>query len=136
MATERKVKTDAAEAPKKAARARAKKTEEVKTEGVSQTVAPKAIAGNAPLVRPHVSEKAAIAADRGMYVFDVPMSAEKVSIKKAVEALYGVKVLSVRTIRHAGKPVYRGKRVSARNAWKKAIVALKPGQKIDLYQGV
>ena len=136
MATERKVKSDAAEAPKKATRARAKKTEEVKTEAVSETTAPKVIAGNAPLVRPHVSEKAAIASDRGTYVFDVPMSAEKVSIKKAVEALYGVKVLSVRTIRHAGKPVYRGKRVSARNAWKKAIVALKPGQKIDLYQGV
>lgn len=88
------------------------------------------------LLRPHVSEKAARLATTGSYVFEVPSSAEKISIKKAVEGLYGVKVVSIRTINTAGKAVTRGRRVSFRADWKKAIVTLKPGQKIDLYEGV
>jgi large subunit ribosomal protein L23 len=88
------------------------------------------------LTKPHVSEKAAIAIEKGIYTFDVPVNAEKIAIKKAVEALYGVKVTQVRTVTHAGKPVFRGKRVSSRNRWKKALVTLAPGQKIELYQGV
>lgn len=88
------------------------------------------------LRRPHVSEKAARLADKGAYVFDVRVDAEKVAIKKAVEALYGVKVVGVRTIRHAGKPVRRGRKLSSRNAWKKALVTIAPGQKIEIYSGV
>jgi len=88
------------------------------------------------LRRPHVSEKAARLTEHGTYVFDVPVSAEKISIKKAVEALYNVKVTGIRIIRHAGKPVHRGRRPSERKEWKKALVTLKEGQKIDLYEGV
>lgn len=88
------------------------------------------------LRRPHVSEKAAHLTEQGTYVFDVPVDAEKISIKKAVESLYKVKVVKVRSIRHAGKPVYRGRSVGARKTWKKALVTLKKGQKIDLYEGV
>ncbi len=88
------------------------------------------------LRRPHVSEKAARLTDLRTYVFDVPVAAEKVAVRKAVESLYNVKVLRVNTIRHAGKPVYRGRRPGARNAWKKALVTLAKGQKIDLYEGV
>ncbi|HEU0051149.1 MAG TPA: 50S ribosomal protein L23 [Patescibacteria group bacterium] len=88
------------------------------------------------LRRPHVSERAARQTERNVYVFDVPVSAEKISIRKAVESLYKVNVIGVRTIRHAGKPVYRGRRPGVRNAWKKALVTLAPGQKIDLYEGV
>ena len=88
------------------------------------------------LRRPHVSEKAARLTEHGTYVFDVPISAEKISIKKAVEGLYNVKVMAVRTIRHAGKPVFRGRRASARSSWKKALVTLKKGDRIDLYEGV
>lgn len=84
---------------------------------------------------PHVSEKAARLADAGTYVFDVAMAAEKISIKKAVEALYGVHVTAVRTIRGKGKPVFRGKG-GVRNRWKKALVTVKKGERIDLYEGV
>lgn len=84
---------------------------------------------------PHVSEKAARLADRGTYVFDVAIEAEKVSIKKAVEALYKVHVVAVRTIRGKGKHVYRGAG-GQRNRWKKALVTVKPGERIDLYEGV
>ncbi len=88
------------------------------------------------LKKPHVSEKAARLSEKQTYVFDVALNAEKVAIKKAVESLYKVKVISVRTIRHAGKPVYRGRYPGARNAWKKALVTLAKGQTINLYEAV
>ncbi|QQR61366.1 50S ribosomal protein L23 [Candidatus Uhrbacteria bacterium] len=88
------------------------------------------------LTKPHVSEKAARLADTGTYVFDVPMSAEKVSIRKAVESLYNVHVEGVRIIRVAGKPMRRGKRVSFRRDVKKALVTLKKGETLSLYEGV
>ena len=91
---------------------------------------------NRLLLKPHVSEKAARLADRGTYVFDVPVSAEKVAIRKAIESLYKVKVAQVRTIHGAGKPVFRGRRASARKDWKKALVTLQAGQKIEIYEGV
>jgi large subunit ribosomal protein L23 len=99
-----------------------------------------ATSGNAQsyrwLKRPHVSEKAAILTEQNAYVFDVPVSAEKIVVKKAVEALYKVKVIKVRTLRGPGKLMRRGRKYGRRNAWKKAIVTLKPGQKIELYEGV
>lgn len=88
------------------------------------------------LTKPHVSEKAARLADTGTYVFDVPMNAEKVSVRKAVESLYGVNVEAVRIIRTGGKPVRRGKRVTFRQDVKKALVTLKKGQTLSLYEGV
>lgn len=93
--------------------------------------------GNSPrlLIKPHVSEKAA-SSEKGVYVFDVPRYANKVEIRKAVEALYKVKVESVRTLRGIGKVLKRGRIEGRRADWKKAIVALKKGQIIDLYEGV
>ena len=88
------------------------------------------------LLRPHVSEKAAIAADKGIYVFDVPVTANKVEIAKAVESLYRVSVAQVRTIRGIGKPVRRGAVKGRRNRWKKALVELKKSQTINLVEGV
>jgi large subunit ribosomal protein L23 len=85
---------------------------------------------------PHISEKAARLAEAGTYVFDVPADAEKIAIRKAVEQLYKVNVVSVRTIRHEGKPIYRGRRPGRRASWKKALVTIKQGQVIDLYEGV
>lgn len=88
------------------------------------------------LRRPRVTEKAARLAERGTYVFDVPIAAEKRSIKRAVESLYQVKVDAVRTVRGTGKAVRRGRVQGRRSAWKKALVTLAPDQKIDLYAGV
>ncbi len=88
------------------------------------------------LSRPHVSEKAARLGAQNVYVFDVTLQAEKIAIKRAVESLYHVKVVAVRTIRGLGKPVRRGRRPSARSDWKKALVTIAAGQKIDLYAGV
>ncbi len=88
------------------------------------------------LLSPRVSEKAAVSASKNVYVFNVPVSAEKIEIRKAVEALYGVKVDDVRTARGAGKRTTRGRMHGQRNNWKKAYVCVKAGQKIDLYEGV
>jgi large subunit ribosomal protein L23 len=88
------------------------------------------------LIKPHVSEKAAVLADRGIYVFDVPVSANKVEIGKAVEAIYKVSVAKVRTQRGIGKVMRRGRIKGRRNAWKKALVELKKGQTITLVEGV
>lgn len=127
-----------AAAPKKASTKKATKVDEsteVSAPAAQANVVANYNASNF-LKRPHVSEKAAVLMERGVYTFDVPVSAEKVSVRKAVEALYGVKVVGIRMVRHAGKPVFRGKRQTARNTWKKALVTLAKGQKIDLYQGV
>lgn len=131
-----------ADAPKK--KAAAKKAVSKKVEAPAESSAPAAQAKAAVanhyasnhLIKPHVSEKAAMLTEKGVYTFDVPVSSEKISVKRGVEALYGVKVASVRMIRHAGKPVNRGKRQTSRNTWKKAVVTLAKGQKLDLYQGV
>ncbi len=85
---------------------------------------------------PHVSEKAARLADRGTYVFDVPVTAEKSAVRRAIEELYRVDVVSVHTIRQDGKNVRRGRIAGRRRSWKKAMVTLKKGQRIDLYEGV
>lgn len=91
---------------------------------------------SAILRRPHVSEKAARLASTGTYVFDVARNAEKISIRKAVEALYGVHVEAVRIVNISGKPVRKGRRVSSRQDLKKALVTLKKGETIALYEGV
>lgn len=132
----RKPKAAAKTEDTKAKRAPAKKTEK----DAEASVASKASQGNALSSRllraPRVSEKAARLAEKGTYVFEVAQDAEKVSIKRAVESLYGVKVASVRIINVSGKPVKKGRRVSYRADLKKALVTVKPGQKIDLYEGV
>lgn len=82
---------------------------------------------------PRVSEKSSRLTQEGnTYTFNVPVSAEKVAIRKAVEARYGVNVMAVRTVRGPGKIVRRGRVEGRRNAWKKALVQLKTGQTMDV----
>lgn len=88
------------------------------------------------LSSPRVSEKAAILSSKGTYVFNVPVTAGKVAIRKAVETQYKVTVARVNTIRGEGKVVRRGKIEGRRSNWKKALVTLAKGQTIDLHKGV
>lgn len=129
--------TSEQEAPKKRA---AKKAAPKTTAADGETQIRPATSGS-PLAdrllrKPHVSEKAARLAEQGVYIFEVPIRAEKVAIRQAVERLYSVKVTSVRTVRIAGKPVYRGRRAGRRSDLKKALVTLAKGQTINLYEGV
>ncbi|MFA5130201.1 MAG: 50S ribosomal protein L23 [Patescibacteria group bacterium] len=88
------------------------------------------------LLKPHVSEKAAVLAERGIYVFDVPLTANKIEVGKAVKSLYRVKVKHVRIQRGIGKQMNRGRISGRRSSWKKALVELEKGQKIHLVEGV
>lgn len=113
-----------------------KVAEEVSTEAKAMNASARAADFAGLLLKPHVSEKAAHKADQGIYVFDVPVTANKIEVRKAVEAIYGVKVVAVRTQRGIGKIVRRGRTVGRRNAWKKALVELKHGQTLTLIEGV
>ena len=81
---------------------------------------------------PHVSEKAAIAADdSNQYVFKVALDATKAEIKKSVEQLFKVKVDNVRTLKVKGKVKRNRYGFSTKPTWKKAYVRLEQGQDID-----
>jgi large subunit ribosomal protein L23 len=84
------------------------------------------------LVGPHVSEKAAIAADENnQFVFKVAVDATKTEIRKSVEQLFKVKVDSVRTLKVKGKVKRNRFGYSTKPTWKKAYVRLEQGQDID-----
>jgi len=88
------------------------------------------------LARPLVTEKSMTGAERGKYTFRVPLEVTKPEIRRAVEALFGVKVVKVNTMRVLGKPRrYSYRHREGRTArWKKAIVTLSEGQTIELFE--
>lgn len=84
---------------------------------------------------PRVSEKAIALAQAGKYVFEVPAAANKVEVAKAVAGAFNVTITDVNMLIHKGK-VKRFRRLLGRqNDTKKAIVTLKKGDKIDLFEG-
>ena len=84
------------------------------------------------LQSPHVSEKAAVAADmNNQYVFKVSVDATKAEVKKAVEQLFKVNVNKVSTLRVKGKVKRNKHGFSTKSTWKKAYVRLEQGQDID-----
>lgn len=85
---------------------------------------------------PHISEKAIAMADTGTYVFQVPVSANKIEIAKTVESVFKVKVVNVTTMINKGKKVSRryGKNAGSRKDVKKALVKLKAGDSIKLFE--
>ena len=84
------------------------------------------------LKAPHISEKATNNAEKGnTIVFKVALDANKVEIANAVEALFEVKVDSVRTVVVKGKTKRRGNKMGRRSDWKKAYVTLAEGQNLD-----
>jgi large subunit ribosomal protein L23 len=89
------------------------------------------------LRRPIVTEKGtALKDDHNQLVFEVSLEANKSEIKKAVERLFKVTVLSVRTQNRQGKRKRLGRSVGRRKNWKKAIVTLKEGDRVDFFEGV
>jgi large subunit ribosomal protein L23 len=95
------------------------------------------------VVRPVISEKSIDESGRGKYTFAVHQRANKIQIKAAVEALYkkeNVTVVSVNVMTMKAKEKKRGNRrgqtVGHTSPWRKAIVTLAPGQKIEFFEGV
>ena len=73
---------------------------------------------------------------RNQYHFEVARDANKIEIRRAIEVLFSVQVDSVRTQQIRGKIRRQGRYVGKRSDWKKAIVTLKPDQKIELFEQV
>jgi large subunit ribosomal protein L23 len=95
------------------------------------------------ILRPVISEKSIDESSRGKYTFAVHEKANKIQIKAAVEELYqkeGVTVVSVNVLTTKAKEKRRGTRrgriVGYTTPWRKAIVTLAPGQKIEFFEGV
>ena len=87
------------------------------------------------LIRPVISEKSyALMAD-GKYTFRVDDRAHKTQIASAVEEVFDVRVASVRTAKVRSKPKRRGLHRGRTRSWKKAIVQLAPGDRIELFEG-
>jgi large subunit ribosomal protein L23 len=89
------------------------------------------------LIMPLVSEKSTnLRADHNKYVFRVDKRANKLQIKNAVEQLFKVKVQDVTTMIMYGRPKRLGRYEGKRPDWKKAIVKLKKGEAIELFEAV
>ena len=88
------------------------------------------------LIRPVVSEKSYEQIQhRNRYTFQVHKDAHKTQIRHAVEELFDVKVLGVNIVKVQPKPKRRGLTRGTKKGWKKAIVQLKPGDKIEIFEG-
>jgi large subunit ribosomal protein L23 len=88
------------------------------------------------IISPIVSEKSYVLATAGKYTFRVHDKAHKTQIKQAVEELFDVKVLEVSTMSVKGKPKRRGYTSGFRRSWKKAIVQVREGDSIPIFQGL
>lgn len=87
------------------------------------------------VVRPVISEKSYALIAEGKYTFRVNDRAHKTQIAHAVEEIFDVKVAGVRTAKVRSKPKRRGLHLGRTRAWKKAIVQLAPGERIELFEG-
>lgn len=87
------------------------------------------------IIRPIVTEKSSSLMEHNKYTFEVHKSANKIQIRQAVEQIFKVKVLSVNTINVKGKPKRMGTSVGTSRSWKKAIVSLPEGQRIEFFEG-
>jgi large subunit ribosomal protein L23 len=87
------------------------------------------------VLSPRITEKAIALAEQGIYVFDVPTSTNKIEITKAVEAAFKVDVINVNIIVAKGKVKRFRQELGRRADTKKAMVKLKQGQTISLFEG-
>ena len=88
------------------------------------------------LRRPLITEKNTMLQAQGKYVFEIVREASKPQIKQAVEKAFKVQVLAVNVMTVPGKTRRVGRRQVLTQSWKKAIVTLKPGDKIEFFEGV
>lgn len=87
--------------------------------------------------RPLVTEKTNIQKEESNQVtFEVDRRANRIEITRAVEQIFKVKVAKTRTLTVTGKIKRRGRILGKRKDWKKAIVTLMPGERIDFFEGV
>ncbi len=89
------------------------------------------------IIRPLITEKTTrLKEAHNQLSFEVARSANRIEICKAVEKIFSVRVSDVRTMQVKGKVKRRGRIVGKRRDWKKAIVTLRPGERIEFFEGV
>ena len=88
------------------------------------------------LRRPLITEKTTVLQERNKYAFEIADKANKHEVKVAVEKSFKVNVTKVNIVSYHGKQKKLGRRVMMTPSWKKAIVTLIPGQKIEFFEGV
>jgi large subunit ribosomal protein L23 len=87
------------------------------------------------LIRPVISEKSYEQITQNKYTFKVHQDAHKTQIRQAVEQLFDVSVVNVNILKVQPKPKRRGLYKGIRPGWKKAVVQLKPGDTIEIFEG-
>jgi large subunit ribosomal protein L23 len=87
------------------------------------------------LIAPVVSEKSYSLIEDDKYSFRVHERAHKTQVRQAVEELFGVGVVGVNIVNVRSKPKRRGFSKGTKPGWKKAIVQLKPGDRIEIFEG-
>ena len=88
------------------------------------------------LVRPLITEKNTVLQALNKYAFEIAKEANKPQVKQAVEKTFKVKVTTVNVSTVPGKTKRVGRRLVQTRSWKKAIVTLKAGDKIEIFEGV
>jgi large subunit ribosomal protein L23 len=88
------------------------------------------------IIRPVVSEKSYVLAAADKYTFRVHPDAHKTQVRQAIEHLFDVRVVEVRTMSVKSKPKRRGHTAGRTRSWKKAIVQVRPGDSIPIFQGL
>jgi large subunit ribosomal protein L23 len=89
------------------------------------------------IIRPLITEKTSIQKElNNQLSFEVDRRANRVEIKQAIESIFNVRVAAVKTMQVTGKIKRRGRITGKRRDWKKAIVKLMPGERIDFFEGV
>jgi large subunit ribosomal protein L23 len=88
------------------------------------------------IIRPVVSEKSYVLAANDKYTFRVHPRAHKTQIRQAIESLFDVHVVDVRTMSVKSKPKRRGLIHGRTRSWKKAVVQVQPGETIPIFQGL
>jgi large subunit ribosomal protein L23 len=92
---------------------------------------------NEIIKRPLITEKTSIQKELyNQLTFEVDRRANRIEIKRAVETVFNVRVSAVKTLQVTGKIKRRGRILGKRRDWKKAIVRLMPGERIDFFEGV
>ena len=90
---------------------------------------------NEVLLAPGVSEKSYNQIDANRYTFKVHKDAHRLQVRQAVEELFGVHVLSVNMAKVPPKPKRRGMQKGRKPGWKKAVVQIREGETIDIFEG-
>ena len=88
------------------------------------------------IIRPLITEKTSIQKEMNNQLsFEVDRRANRIEIKQAIESIFNVRVAAVKTMQVTGKIKRRGRITGKRRDWKKAIVKLMPGERIDFFEG-